>query len=68
MAKAKFKAGYGIKVETDTGHKVWLTENSTTTNRAKAMSFDSEAGADMHRDFLARKNPHANLTTVKFSK
>lgn len=65
---AKFKDGYGIKVETDTGHKVWLTEDSTTTKRAEAMSFDSEAGADMYRNILAKKNPHAVLTTVKFSK
>jgi len=59
-------AGYGIKVETDTGHFVWLTETATTTVKAKAMRFDSEHGAEMHRASIAKNNPHANLITAKF--
>ena len=58
-------SGYGIKVETDTGRKVWLTEDGTTTVKTKAMRFDSEAGATMHRNILARQNPHATLTVHK---
>lgn len=61
-------AGFGIKVETDTGRFVWLTETGTTTVAAKAMKFDSETGAEMHRSMLARNNPHANLITQKLSK
>lgn len=58
-------AGYGIKVETDTGHFVWLTETATTTVKSKAMKFDSEAGATVHRNSLAAANPHANLIVAK---
>lgn len=57
--------GYGIKVETDTGHFVWLTDTGTTTVKAKAMKFDSEMGAEMDRNMLARNNPHANLIVTK---
>lgn len=65
---AKIIAGYGVKVETDTGHFVWLTEDGTTTVKARAMKFDSEAGATMERDRLAKNNPHANLLVEKFTK
>jgi hypothetical protein len=58
-------AGYGIKVQTDTGHFVWLTEDGTTKVKSKAMKFDSEAGAAIHRDSLARNNPHATLVVAK---
>lgn len=61
-------AGYGIKVETDTGHFVWLTEDSTTTQRTKAMRFESEAGAEMTLNMLKRKNPHVNLKVEKLTK
>lgn len=68
MAKAKTMAGYGIKVETDTGHKVWLTEGGTSTRRDQALRFDSKAGAHMYRNQLAKTNAHAVLTVEKFSK
>lgn len=63
----KVIAGYGLKVETDTGHFVWLTETGTTTQKARAMRFDSEHGAEMHRNILAKNNPDANLIVEKFS-
>lgn len=65
---AKIMAGYGIKVETDTGHFVWLTEKGTSTVKAQAMKFDSEAGAEIERNRLAKNNPHANLIVEKFTK
>lgn len=58
-------AGYGIKVETDTGHFVWLTDTGTSTVKAKAIKFDSEAGAEMTRSMLAAINKDANLIVVK---
>lgn len=58
-------AGYGIKVQTDTGHFVWLTETATTTVKSKALKFDSEYGAEMYRSSLARNNPHATLIVAK---
>ena len=61
-------AGYGIKVETDTGRFVWLTEKGTTTVASSAMKFESEDGANIYRNMLARNNPHANLITQKLSK
>ena len=61
-------AGYGIKVETDTGHFVWLTEKGTSRMNYHAMKFDSEAGAEMYRNQLAANNPHANLIVQKLSK
>ena len=63
---AGIMAGYGIKVETDTGHLVWLTETGTTTVKSKALKFDSETGATMYRNQLAENNPHATLTVHKF--
>ena len=41
----KVMAGYGVKVETDTGHFVWVTEEGTSNQKAKAIRFDSEDGA-----------------------
>lgn len=64
----KVMAGYGVKVETDTGHFVWVTEEGTSSQKAKAIRFDSEYGAKMYRDSLAKNNPHANLIVEKFSK
>lgn len=61
-------AGYGIKVETDTGHFVWLTDTGTTAVKSKAMKFDSEMGAEMDRSMLAVANPHANLIVAKLGK
>ncbi len=60
-------AGYGIKVETDTGHFVWLTETGTAkVKTAKGViKFDSETGAGMYRNGLAAINPHANFIVVK---
>lgn len=58
-------AGYGIKVETDTGHFVWLTDTGTSTVKAKAIKFDSETGAEMTRSMLAAINKDANLIVVK---
>ena len=60
-------AGYGIKVETDTGHFVWLTETGTTKSKSNKniMKFDSETGAEMYRNILAKNNTHANLIVVK---
>lgn len=61
-------SGYGIKVQTDTGHWLWLTE--TGTSRVKTakgvMKFESEAGAEMERSGLAKLNPHATLVIKKF--
>lgn len=65
---SKVIAGYGIKVETDTGHMVWLAEEGTTNRKAKAMKFDSQTGADMYRENLAKANPKATLITEKFTK
>lgn len=65
---AKTMAGYGVKVETDTGHFVWVTEDGTSSQRAKAIRFDSEHGAEMYRSVLAKNNPHVNLIVEKFSK
>jgi hypothetical protein len=60
--------GYGIKVETDTGHLVWLTHTGTAKAKTAkdVMRFDSEAGAEMERNMLARNNPHAKLVVAKF--
>lgn len=59
--------GYGIKVETDTGHWLWLTDTGTAkVKTAKGVwKFESEAGAEMHRSGLARVNPHATLIVKK---
>lgn len=65
---AKVMAGYGVKVETDTGHFVWLTEEGTSAQKARALRFDSQHGAEMYRNTLAKNNPHANLIVEKFSK
>lgn len=64
----KVIAGYGLKVETDTGHFVWVTNDGTSTQKAKAMRFDSADGAGMYRNVLAKNNPDANLIVEKFSK
>ena len=64
----KVMAGYGVKVETDTGHFVWVTEDGTSNQKAKAIRFDSEHGAGMYRNILAKNNPDANLIVEKFSK
>lgn len=64
---AKVIAGYGIKVMTDTGSYVWLTEEGTHRQNTKAMRFDSEDGAEMYRNMLTRKNPGAVLITKKLS-
>ena len=60
-------SGYGIKVQTDTGHWLWLTETGTAkVKTAKGvMRFDSKASADMNRNILARANPHATLIVKK---
>lgn len=60
-------AGYGIKVETDTGHFVWLTETGTAKvkNAKGVIKFESELGAEMTRKTLAAMNPHANLIVKK---
>lgn len=65
---AKTMAGYGVKVETDTGHFVWVTEDGTSAQKAKALRFDSQHGAEMYRSNLAKNNPDANLIVEKFSK
>lgn len=65
---AKVMAGYGVKVETDTGHFVWVTEEGTSAQKARALRFDSQHGAEMYRNVLAKNNPHANLIVEKFSK
>jgi hypothetical protein len=65
---AKIMAGYGIKVETDTGHFVWVTEDGTSSQKSKAIRFDSVYGAEMYRDNLVRNNPDVNLIVKKFSK
>jgi hypothetical protein len=66
--KESIMSGYGIKVQTDTGHWLWLTE--TGTARAKTakgvMKFESEAGADMYLGGLMLANPHATLVVKKF--
>jgi hypothetical protein len=61
-------AGYGIKVETDTGRFVWLTDTGTHVQKtAKGVwKFDSEASANINRNILAKANPHANLIVKKF--
>jgi hypothetical protein len=61
-------AGYGIKVQTNTGRFVWLTETGTAQFKTSkgVIKFDSETGADMYRNQLAAANPHATLITKKF--
>jgi len=63
--KEDIMAGFGIKVQTDTGHFVWLSETGTTTVKTKALKFDSAYGAEMYRSSLAANNPHANLIVAK---
>lgn len=50
-------SGFGITVETDTGKHVWLTETGTSSLKAKAIRFDSEAGATMYMHQLETQNP-----------
>lgn len=61
-------SGFGIKVKTDTGRWVWLTEAGTAVFRTAkgVLRYDSETGAEMDRDRLARQNPHAELIVKKF--
>lgn len=61
-------AGYGIKVKTDTGRFVWVTETGTHVFRTAkgVLRFDSEAGAEMTRSGLAKLNAHATLIVKKF--
>jgi len=61
-------AGYGIKVQTDTGRWVWVTETGTHIQKTAkgVMKFDSETGAEMYRTGLEFRNPHVTLKTVKF--
>lgn len=61
-------AGYGIKVETDTGRYVWLIETGTHVQKTAkgVMRFESEDGAEMTRAGLAKLNPHATLIVKKF--
>lgn len=61
-------AGFGIKVQTNTGRFVWLTETGTAQFKTSkgVMKFDSETGADMYRKQLASNNPHATFITEKF--
>lgn len=60
-------AGYGIRVQTDTGHFVWLTEKGTSTQKTKAIRYESKAGAEMDMNMLAKNNPHAVFEVKKFS-
>lgn len=59
--------GYGIKVQTDTGHWLWLTETGTAkVKTAKGvMKFESGTGATMEKNRLARTNPHAEFKVEK---
>lgn len=61
-------SGYGIKVQTDTGHYVWVTEAGTARakNAKGVLRFESEAGATMDRNMLAKLNPDAVLIVKKF--
>ncbi len=61
-------AGYGVKVQTDTGRFVWLTETGTNAFRTAkgVIRFDSETGAEMYRSGLAKQNPHATFIVKKF--
>jgi hypothetical protein len=61
-------SGYGIKVQTDTGRYVWLTETGTHVQKTAkgVIKFESEAGAEMHRSGLAKANPHVTLIVKKF--
>ena len=61
-------AGYGIKVQTDTGRFVWVTEDGTAVFRTAkgVIRFDSEAGAEMYRSGLEKMNPHVTLKVQKF--
>lgn len=61
-------AGYGIKVQTDTGRYVWVTATGTHVQRTAkgVLKFDSEASANINRNILALSNPHATLIVKKF--
>jgi hypothetical protein len=58
-------AGYGIKVQTDTGYFVWLTDEGTSAQKSKAIKFDSEMGAEMVYKTLVSMNPHATFLVAK---
>lgn len=60
-------AGYGIKVQTDTGRYVWVTATGTHVQKTAkgVLKFDSEASATVNRNVLARANPHATLIVKK---
>jgi hypothetical protein len=61
-------AGYGIKVQTDTGRFVWLTDTGTHVLRTAkgVLRFDSETGAEMYRSGLEKQNPHVTFIVKKF--
>lgn len=60
--------GYGVKVQTDTGRFVWLTEDGTNAFRTAkgVLRFDSETGAEMYRSVLSKNNPDVVLVVKKF--
>lgn len=63
-------AGYGLKIETDTGHLVWLTAKlkgqQTTTYKRNAMRFDSQEGATQYAQLLSKQNGDITILVVKF--
>ena len=60
-------SGCGIKVQTDTGHWLWVTETGTAkVKTAKGViRLESEAGAEMEKGMLERMNPHVTLKVQK---
>jgi len=58
-------SGYGLKVETDTGHLIWLTEKGTTRSKRYAMRFDSQEGATQYAQILSRANNDMTILIVK---
>jgi hypothetical protein len=61
-------SGYGIKVQTDTGHWVWITKTGTarTKTAAGVLRFESETSADGVCDLWSATNPDASLKVVTF--
>lgn len=60
-------AGYGIKVQTNTGHRLWVTCTGVAKLKTAkgVMKFESEAGAEMYRTMLAKNNPTVTLSVAK---
>lgn len=60
--------GYGIKIETNPGDFEWLTKTGTTTQKQKALRFESHAEALDERNSLAKTNLRVSLKVERLTK